>query len=99
MSLPEKKEYSQTDEAKKKIEEILQKRSEYSEAIKKCDEILMQLKYGISQYSEGSYSCNGFGIGFDLSDYACRDLCKKELQTACRQIVLKNQSKKEAIDV
>jgi len=87
--------YKQTDDAKKKVDELLAKRAEYVEAVKKIDELVSQLQYGITQYSDGRHHCNGFGVGFDLTDYTCRELCKRELHVACKTMSLASRGKQK----
>lgn len=95
--------YKPNEEAHRKITEFLQKRVQCIDTIKKIDESVMQLRYGISQelVRQGSNGCNGFGKGFDHSDYACRILCKSDIRDACKQLVKSKNSKSptEQIDI
>jgi len=92
--------YKPNETAKAKIEELILKRNEYTEAILKIDSAVDQLRYGISQIVNGKSQCGGYGIAFDLSDYACRELCNRNLQSACGKIVKsKVESKKPLIDI
>lgn len=92
-------EYKPNDQAAAKIVELTTKRQQYVDAIEKVDMAILQLRYGISQRGiEGaSVKCNGFGIGFDASDFACRELCDRTLHLACKSIVTE-ELKKRASD-
>jgi len=92
-------EYRPNDQAEAKIKELLLKKEEYLGALTKIDEMLMQLRYGISQkIGDGKARCNGFSVGFDMSDYSCRELCEKNLQSACKTIVLAKNAEQEKED-
>jgi hypothetical protein len=87
-------EYKPTEQGQDKLKELLAKREEYTEALATLETMIMQLRYGLAMSAGGptpTEQCNGFGIGFDMSDYACRELCKKDLHAACKTIVLAKQ--------
>lgn len=90
------KTYTPNQYAEEKIRELTVRRKQYTDALKQIDEMLMQLRFGISQelVREGSNGCNGFGTSCDMSDYACRTLCKPDIREACREICLQKGSAK-----
>lgn len=81
--------YRPSDQAQQKINEFLEKRREYVEAIEKIDSVVRQLQFGITQKigATPQAQCNGFGVGYDHGDYACREICDVALRSACSQIV------------
>lgn len=90
--------YKPNEQAVSKINELVTKREEYLEAIKQIDLMTRQLRYGVQQKSAGpdpQSRCNGFGVAFDMSDYACRELCDRSLHAACKQIVVGRQVVKD----
>lgn len=84
-------EYQASNEAEEKINELLRKREEYVEAINAIDPAIEQLRYGVGQNVNGRAECNGYGIGYDASDYACREVCEESLRASCKNLVARKE--------